>query len=335
MQDFLDRMQHDLVGRLPTREQLDAWCGHIFLAGAERAGLTTNLEDWLEERHVNGRLMQGLRQDVWEAAEDYAWDRGEFSRRLWHLFTAGGTIIDALFGSLWMQANRPVIELGHKLAAAYMTTDVKSLYDLEELPFKALRIRVPKGLVSISNDPLVHVDVFRWMNLHLRIFTEHDNSAVTLKSWSQVQEVLRCPLDTKYNELGHELGPATTTREGKRALKLIFRLVLCVIARMTGFERDATIQKSSGLKKVKGKRKVVDRPTVYRIPDKVTHDFRHFVYEYSNNRGNKITLRSLVTGHWKNQPYGEGRSFRKRIFVEPYWRGPEDGQLAVRPHVLV
>lgn len=47
-----------------------------------------------------------------------------------------------------------------------------------------------------------------------------------------------------------------------------------------------------------------------------------------------ITVQSLVRGHWKNQPCGPGRTERKFIHIEPYWRGPEDAPIAVRPHIL-
>lgn len=39
--------------------------------------------------------------------------------------------------------------------------------------------------------------------------------------------------------------------------------------------------------------------------------------------GWKLRMRYCVRGHWKMQPHGEGRRERKRIFVQPYWKGPE------------
>lgn len=42
-----------------------------------------------------------------------------------------------------------------------------------------------------------------------------------------------------------------------------------------------------------------------------------------------------VQGHWKLQPHGPRNSERKRIFVHPYWRGPEDvGPAPAGRHVL-
>lgn len=40
--------------------------------------------------------------------------------------------------------------------------------------------------------------------------------------------------------------------------------------------------------------------------------------------GIPVTVRTLVAGHWKHQPYGQGRAERRLIRIEPYWRGPLD-----------
>ena len=42
--------------------------------------------------------------------------------------------------------------------------------------------------------------------------------------------------------------------------------------------------------------------------------------------GWRLRAKHVVVGHWKMQAYGEGRKLRKRIWVEPYWRGPEGDQ---------
>ena len=54
----------------------------------------------------------------------------------------------------------------------------------------------------------------------------------------------------------------------------------------------------------------------------------------SGARRSAPSVQTLVRGHWKHQPHGKGRSERKYIFVEPYWRGPEDAPITVRPHAL-
>jgi hypothetical protein len=43
----------------------------------------------------------------------------------------------------------------------------------------------------------------------------------------------------------------------------------------------------------------------------------------SANTGTSPSVRTLVTGHWKRQPYGPQSSLRKWTWLEPHWRGLE------------
>lgn len=40
--------------------------------------------------------------------------------------------------------------------------------------------------------------------------------------------------------------------------------------------------------------------------------------------GWELTVRVLVTGHWRNQPHGPGRMYRRLQWIEPYWKGPDE-----------
>jgi hypothetical protein len=48
-------------------------------------------------------------------------------------------------------------------------------------------------------------------------------------------------------------------------------------------------------------------------------------------RGGPPTVQVLVRGHYKRQVYGAGRLLRKVIWIEPFWRGPEEAIINVRP----
>lgn len=45
--------------------------------------------------------------------------------------------------------------------------------------------------------------------------------------------------------------------------------------------------------------------------------------------------RTVVSGHWRNQPYGPGRASTKPIYIEPYLKGPSDAPIIIRPTVKV
>jgi hypothetical protein len=40
----------------------------------------------------------------------------------------------------------------------------------------------------------------------------------------------------------------------------------------------------------------------------------------------RVRKRFVVQGHWRNQACGPGRKERKRIRIEPYWKGPKEGE---------
>lgn len=43
--------------------------------------------------------------------------------------------------------------------------------------------------------------------------------------------------------------------------------------------------------------------------------------------------RWIVGGHWRNQPFGPGRSLRRPVWIAPYVKGPEGKPLVARPKV--
>jgi len=45
-----------------------------------------------------------------------------------------------------------------------------------------------------------------------------------------------------------------------------------------------------------------------------------------NSSAWSVTKRFVVRGHWKSQACGPGMTLRKRIFVQPYWKGPKEGE---------
>ena len=52
-------------------------------------------------------------------------------------------------------------------------------------------------------------------------------------------------------------------------------------------------------------------------------------------RGNAYKHRFVVSGHWRNQPYGKGRAKRRRTWVNPYIKGPEGAPLLNQKKVYV
>jgi hypothetical protein len=41
-----------------------------------------------------------------------------------------------------------------------------------------------------------------------------------------------------------------------------------------------------------------------------------------------IKVRTLVSGHWRKQPYGKDNLHRKLLWIKPFWRGPKDAPIS-------
>jgi hypothetical protein len=64
-------------------------------------------------------------------------------------------------------------------------------------------------------------------------------------------------------------------------------------------------------------------------------DARQHVATYASGRlRGPVAVQTFVRGHWKRQAHGPNHSLRKWIHIEPFWRGPEDAPIVVRPHAI-
>lgn len=60
-------------------------------------------------------------------------------------------------------------------------------------------------------------------------------------------------------------------------------------------------------------------------PIKLGPTTRKMLYGRSTTASQReLMSRFMVRGHWRNQVHGPGRSLRKRMWIEPYWKGPEN-----------
>jgi hypothetical protein len=55
---------------------------------------------------------------------------------------------------------------------------------------------------------------------------------------------------------------------------------------------------------------------------------------FSTRTGKTVAVHHQVSGHWRKQPHGKGRTMRKLIWIEPYWKGPEDAPIKQAVHEL-
>lgn len=246
----------------------------------------------------------------------------------------------------WVMCGRPQIEVGEKLAASLMLTRVPAeVASATPLPYPAFLVRIPDGLL-VTQGAVVRSggrqEVPADLSMAMVMRRRNDQLVVVFASrksptlWMQVSE-----------DFGDVFSPGTdlelpasweglvleNTRQDKRAvqlgLQLVFGTVLELLAR-TAPPRPG-VAKVGQVSSRKKKESLVPKPLTIRVVREVSLDMRPAVRDYVAHGTSAPTVRTLVRGHWKNQPVGPQRQERKLIQVEPYWRGPEEGPVVVRP----
>lgn len=138
------------------------------------------------------------------------------------------------------------------------------------------------------------------------------------------------------------------TQEDLQMLEKVFSFVMKSVLYIVGAEADIVYEDRSAplfqkLQRVKssGKRKEIERRIAqagiprYKVGSRIVLSRGEKVI-YEGIRQGKWTLsyRLCVAGHYKAQPYGEGRQLRKVIFIKPYEKGPELADTINKDHYV-
>jgi hypothetical protein len=235
----------------------------------------------------------------------------------------GGIAIGWLLA--WAMNGFQRVVVGHKLAASLMATHAGDDPDVMTCrPWNAYTIEIPSGLVQV--DALGVTTSFDiacvWHHppdamSYYAIFSRDSDFAVSGK--------LVFPLPDFNTSLEH-LGASDTVM--LRARECFARLVVGTELEMTDPSRVKAPTSAT--------RARVDSNApsgVHRLVREVKVDCRATIAGYiSGQRRGSPTVQTLVRGHFKRVAHGAARADRKWIHIEPYWRGPEDAPIAVRPH---
>lgn len=221
----------------------------------------------------------------------------------------------------WFACGFPRVVLGHKHAASLMATKTRreSIPDARA-PWDSFLIDVPSGLLSDSDLPtrITHVAFCRANDHFIVVPMIENGGGVGLFDFGSVAA------------LGDLEAQASGMVNGNDST-LLARLVLGVCMEMT-----STTYKGGSIRPQPVKRDPrtgEPRTWTFQLTRDVKVDCRDAVRAYSQGKTHASpSVQTLVRGHWKQQVCGKGGAERKNIFVEPYWRGPEDAHIALRKH---
>ncbi len=254
----------------------------------------------------------------------------------------------------WYSVGCPAVTLERNLAASLMVTETADeLVDAVMPPWDCFMVRLPADLIEEARLEFTHLLVHR----HIRTFKPVNGAVVEPHPMVDYLENLNgvtwglygLTSGDDYFPKVHKLGVLLGKERGEyfdiesetiepvgenRLFQTLARLVvgICHLA-----ETPNTLRRKSTKKKQHMRWRLSKLPLTTEyvlaadVPVKL--DCTEAIGAYI--RGDRKALprfQYLVRGHWRNQAHGPGRTARKRIWIQPYWKGPEDMPRLFREH---
>lgn len=258
--------------------------------------------------------------------------------------------IEALmFAAVWAVDAFQRITTTHTFAAALMCSDPdRASLEALEKQWRAVMIVLPNGIFELHDDKgavvfemtriLVSVDdasakmIFMYpiMQSGVTVWAYARTSAPTLADLLVDPPDDSYKMDSKYERRGSE-----EYHIAELAQRLVAGLFLAMQAPENFKERLTEPKPPSKSKRTPG----APAHRLIHVGRPLTIDLRAQVKDYiahgPKRKGHgPPTVQTLVRGHYRRQPWGPGSLQRKVIWIEPFWRGPEEAIISVRPKKL-
>ena len=229
----------------------------------------------------------------------------------------------SIVGQQWLASGLPCLHLGHKLAASMLFSDVGSAPDLP-MPWAAFAVYVPPGILEgpvalvVAKDRLGPSDEVLWI-----VTADHEGTI----QWVPPTETLR------------EIAERATTLGGEVETWSHFatRLVILACAELAVY-RPSTAPPIENRSVKRDKRTGEPCLWNFQLTRPVNLDLREELRAWAASRRSaeprKLTVQSVVRGHYKTQPHGPKNSLRKWMYIEPHRRGDFEAPTAERPHLI-
>jgi len=240
-----------------------------------------------------------------------------------------------LWGAKWLDSGRAQLILGHKYAAALMSSSV--LENISEdmiLPWKAFSLEVPEGLLDFGqlHYRRITVGVFEGLQfgciLTLRGHRDDGGTAWFSRISGDAASLFFSKEEAKYVNDVREVKDLDFK---ERAMQLACRLVTGAL--YTVQHTDNFRSKEYPSKSRSDGRRGPPPHRVYFVGKPMSLDCRPAVHHYLSGRDSAPpSVQSIVRGHYKRQVIGIGRAGRKVVWIEPYWRGPEEAPILTHPY---
>lgn len=245
-------------------------------------------------------------------------------------------------GARWYACAMPVVRVEAKMAAALIFTDLPpDVVDASiKLPWPCFKI-LPMDDCLGGENPVRDISVHAWRRdetspprLRMTVYFKDHATCLT----REVPSLSRLATLSE-DEDEDDMAMIGMTKSDIRTMSLCGKLVIGTCLRMSDPEsvrkRSPAAVKASGYL---GPARSSTSPTAteFVLTGTVKVDLRKELSDYASGRpGFRYKkVQWLVRGHWRNQAHGPGRSERKVIWIEPFFKGSENAPIAVKTHVL-
>ena len=233
------------------------------------------------------------------------------------------------FCEAWAEHGYPRMVTSHKFAAALMCTKART-EDVEDIhiPWDAFQVVIPNGLLvrPDTGEEYDHMIVTIKDGLaQAALYTGHGKAA-----WLTVAMPVGSLLSADADIENEERVDEGTVRVLFMARRLLAGLLLTLdeASLLRDRKRTAGTFPPSG--------RDAPKHRVFSIGKAINVDCRQAVKAFlgGSRKGAPPSVQTLVRGHYKRQVVGVTRMGRKVIWIEPYWRGPEDAPILARPYKI-
>ncbi len=248
---------------------------------------------------------------------------------------------------LWEKSQKTFLLSKDLIDAFSMTTVPLDLTPGEfKYPYDVFMISGEKPLLHASHDVMGEIPIFHILAIRgdainsggkfmdpggaVRSAVEWDLSVSGLSSRPDVYAMDHIWVNLKNdqemrvwcNKTSSDLRSAVSEDETQRLANIFFNTIMYI--NEPGRDKVFTEEPGRSRLKMGGKKKA----TLEYIKLKPPKDY----VSIAGGSGRTIDARFTVRGHWTNQAYGKGRSLRRRIWIKPYWKGPELSEIVSKKY---
>lgn len=345
-----------------SQRDVDAAIASQYLKALERPAATNvNVEDYLRKSGERWWEVTFKHVQTEQEASACAWEHLESMPQTQNIIAAKAllqhptTHRQVMAAARWADYAFPVVQLAsHRYAAALMATQPSAE---ARAPWPAFVIRVPNGLLSTESDKgvdeeITHVLVHQFDMWSIDEHGKRSESSFpgwnfwgltgTIELHREGQRIEQL-LDEKNGVHLSDVRPGDAFQIGvssrdERTLALLTRLVLntCIAVANQDSVKPLGNHPKGWVRGPTPRKGVPSHVRTFKVGKPIQLDVREALADFvSGTRGSKPkTVRFVVRGHWRNQACGVGMQTRKLMWIEPYWKGPQEAAILQRPHVV-